>query len=160
MVRAVEANQIDIALVTLPAAGRMLDVRPVLDDEFVLVAPTRDEAAARDHRGGARTAAARPRRHELVVREHAPHRSTNGRCARAWALKPIMELGSVEAMKELTGAGLGCSVLPRMAVRGKNSAFVVRSLKPRLYRTLALVLRRDKPLSKGLRGSRGERSRR
>jgi DNA-binding transcriptional LysR family regulator len=54
-------------------------------------------------------------------------------------------------MKELTGAGLGCSVLPRMALRGKHSAFVVRSLKPRLYRTLALVLRRDKPLTKGLR---------
>src|SRR5262249_61968673 len=66
------------------------------------------------------------------------------------ALKPIMELGSVEAMKELTGAGLGCSVLPRMALR-KHKAFVVRSLKPRLYRTLALVLRRDKPLTRGLR---------
>jgi hypothetical protein len=28
---------------------------------------------------------------------------------------------------------------------------VVRSLKPKLYRRLGLVLRRDKPLTKGLR---------
>src|SRR6185436_10590244 len=67
------------------------------------------------------------------------------------AFQPIMELGSVEAMKELIGAGLGCGVLPRMALRGKHEPFVVRSLKPKLYRKLALVLRRDKPLTKGLR---------
>ena len=66
-------------------------------------------------------------------------------------LKAIMELGSVEAMKELVGAGLGSCVLPRMALRGRQEPFVVRSLKPRLYRKLALVLRRDKPLTKGLR---------
>ena len=66
-------------------------------------------------------------------------------------LKAVMELGSVEAMKELVGAGLGCSVLPRMALRGRHEPFVVRSLKPKLYRKLALVLRRDKPLTKGLR---------
>jgi len=42
-------------------------------------------------------------------------------------------------------------VLPRMALRGKHEPFVVRSLKPKLYRKLALVLRRDKPLTKGLR---------
>jgi DNA-binding transcriptional LysR family regulator len=63
-----------------------------------------------------------------------------------------MELGSVEAMKELIGAGLGCGVLPRMALRRNQAGpFVVRSLKPKLYRKLGLVLRRDKPLTKGLR---------
>jgi DNA-binding transcriptional LysR family regulator len=64
-----------------------------------------------------------------------------------------MELGSVEAMKELIGAGLGCGILPRMALRRQrgSAAFSVRSLKPRLKRTLGLVLRRDKPLTKGLR---------
>ena len=64
-----------------------------------------------------------------------------------------MELGSVEAMKELIGAGLGCGILPRMALRRKqeDDPFVMRSLKPRLYRKLGLVLRRDKPLTKGLR---------
>jgi DNA-binding transcriptional LysR family regulator len=64
-----------------------------------------------------------------------------------------MELGSVEAMKELIGAGLGCGILPRMALKRQREsrAFVVRSLKPRLERTLGLVIRRDKSLTKGLR---------
>jgi len=147
MLRAVEENRIDVALITLPAAGRMLDVRPVLDDEFVLVAP-RDMALPREI-----TAAELAK---LPLVQYEPGANTR-RVVDEWALrgrvslKPIMELGSVEAMKELTGAGLGCSVLPRMALRGGQKSFVVRSLKPPLYRTLALVLRRDKSLTKGLR---------
>jgi DNA-binding transcriptional LysR family regulator len=64
-----------------------------------------------------------------------------------------MELGSIEAIKELVGAGLGCGVIPRMAVRdgGARAAISVHPLDPRLFRKLAIVLRRDKPLQKGLR---------
>lgn len=147
MLRAIEENRIDVALVTLPAAGRMLDVRPVLDDEFVLVAP-RGTKLPRDI-----TAAELAK---LPLVQYEPGANTR-RVVDDWALraglslKAVMELGSVEAMKELVGAGLGCSVLPRMALRGKHEPFVVRPLKPRLYRKLALVLRRDKPLTKGLR---------
>lgn len=147
MLRAVEENRIDIALVTLPAAGRMLDVRPLLDDEFVLVAP-------RGTRLPGEITAAELAKLPLV--QYEPGANTR-RVIDEWALraghplKAIMELGSVEAMKELVGAGLGSSVLPHMALRGRNEPFVVRSLKPRLYRKLALVLRRDKPLTKGLR---------
>jgi len=69
------------------------------------------------------------------------------------ALKPVSELGSVEAIKELVAAGLGCSVLPRMALPEGQVAgkLIVRSLSPRLHRTLGIVLRRDKPLQRGLR---------
>ena len=148
MLRAIEENRIDVALVTLPAAGRMLDVRPVLDDEFVARRAARHAAPARDH--------ARPSSRSLPLVQYEPGANTR-RVVDDWALraghplKAVMELGSVEAMKELVGAGLGCSVLPRMALRGEHEPFVVRSLKPRLYRKLALVLRRDKPLTKGLR---------
>jgi DNA-binding transcriptional LysR family regulator len=64
-----------------------------------------------------------------------------------------MELGSVEAIKELVGAGLGCGVVPRMAVRDANAhrRIITRPLHPRLCRKLAIVLRRDKPLQRGLR---------
>lgn len=66
-------------------------------------------------------------------------------------LKPVMSLGSVEAIKRLVGAGLGCAILPGMAVRGESDGLLVRSLSPRVHRTLGLVLRRDKPLHRGLR---------
>jgi DNA-binding transcriptional LysR family regulator len=147
MLRAVEENRIDVALVTLPAAGRMLDVRTVLDDEFVLIAPHGTRLPREI------TAADLAR---LALVQYEPGANTR-RVIDEWALraghplKAIMELGSVEAMKELVGAGLGACVLPRMALRGKREPFVMRSLEPRLYRKLALVLRRDKTLTKGLR---------
>jgi DNA-binding transcriptional LysR family regulator len=149
MLRVIEENRIDVGLVTLPAAGRALDIRPLIDDEFVLVAP-RGSVLPRE------ITAAELARHSLVQYEVG---ANTRRLTDAWAmragisLKPVMELGSVEAIKELVGAGLGCSVLPRMAIRAKEAErqLVVRSLRPRLYRKLALVLRKDKPLTKGLR---------
>jgi DNA-binding transcriptional LysR family regulator len=148
MLRAIEENRIDLGLLTLPAGGRALEVRPVLDDEFVLIAP-RAMPLPREM-----TAAALA---TLPLVQYEPGANTR-RVLDEWALragiplKSVMELGSVEAMKELTGAGLGCSVLPRMALRAKEQrTFVVRSLKPKLFRKLALVLRKDKPLTKGLR---------
>jgi DNA-binding transcriptional LysR family regulator len=150
VLRAVEENRIDVGLVTLPAPGRMFDVRPVLEDEFVVVT-SRDGARLPRDVTAAELA-------KLPLVQYEPGANTR-RIVDEWALragvslKPIMELGSVEAMKELIGAGLGCGVLPRMALRRKQASdpFAVRSLKPRLYRKLGLVLRRDKPLTKGLR---------
>jgi DNA-binding transcriptional LysR family regulator len=148
VLRALEENRLDLALVTLPVAGRVFDVRPVLDDEFVVIAP-KAMALPREI-----TALALSR---LPLMLYEPGATTR-RLIDEWsmasgvAFQPIMELGSVEAMKELIGAGLGCGILPRMALRRQREMnFVVRSLKPRLGRTLGLVLRRDKTLTKGLR---------
>lgn len=151
MLRALENNTLDMGLVTLPAPGRMFQVTPVMEDEFVAIFPASDP-------GGIpavvtpQTLALRP----LVLFE--PGARTR-RLVDDWfeaagvAAKPVMELGSTEAMKEIVAAGLGCAVLPKLAVTGagQRDALVVRSLTPRLSRDLAIVLRRDKPLSHGLR---------
>src|ERR1044071_7325629 len=134
ILRAVEENRIDVALVTLPAAGRMFDVRPVVDDEFVVI-------GAKGMRLPREVTAAELARLPLMLYEPG---ATTRRLIDEWsmaagvAFEPIMELGSVEAMKELIGAGLGCGVLPRMALRRKQEVdlFVVRSLKPKLHRRL------------------------
>jgi DNA-binding transcriptional LysR family regulator len=62
-------------------------------------------------------------------------------------------LGSVEAIKRLVEAGLGFGILPAMAVADARSSdnLVIGSLAPHLNRKLALVLRRDKRMDKGLR---------
>src|SRR5579885_1637660 len=67
--------------------------------------------------------------------------------------RPVVELDSVEAIKEIVGAGLGCGVVPKMAVTAAASRrrLVVRFLSPRLSRKLAIVMRRDKTLHRGLR---------
>ena len=149
VLKAIEANSIDVGLVTMPAAGPMFDVTPVLDDAFVAIFP-KDDKAPRSVTAAA--LAARP----VVLYEPGAH---TRRLIDEWALrsgvslKPVSELGSVEAIKELVAAGLGCGVLPGMAVPPAAVAgrLIVCPLSPRLHRTLAVVLRRDKPLQRGLR---------
>lgn len=147
--RAVEDNTIDIALVTLPVSGRSFEITPVMDDEFVLIAPREMQLPARIT---PEVLATRP------VLLFEPGGNTR-RTADEWlarggvSLKPLMSLGSVEAIKEMVRAGLGCAVLPGMAVpaRTKQRDLIVRSLSPKLYRRLAVVIRRDKRLDRGLR---------
>ena len=151
VLKLIEENALDIGLVTLPARGRNLVATPVLDDEFVAIASP--EAAALPPRVTAASLMERP----IVLYVPGAHtrRIVDQWCARQGvSLKPVMELGSVEAIKELVGAGLGYyGVLPRMAVSNarKRNGLVIRSLTPRLSRKLALVLRRDKRLDRGLR---------
>lgn len=148
IVKAIDDNVIDVGLVTMPVAGRRLEVTPVVKDEFVAVAapsmalPARVTAAA---------LASLP----VVLFEPGGH---TRRIADEWfartgvAITPLMSLGSVEAIKKLAAAGLGCAVLPGLAVRqpADRRGLVVRSLSPRLYRRLAVVVRRDKPLGHGV----------
>ena len=147
--KAVEDNTIDIGLVTLPVSGRSFEITPVLNDEFVLIAPQDMPLPARITPA---VLATKP----IVLFE--PGGNTR-RIADEWlarggvSLKPLMSLGSVEAIKEMVRAGLGCAILPGMAVsaKRKHRDLVVRSLSPKLYRRLAVVIRRDKRLDRGLR---------
>jgi DNA-binding transcriptional LysR family regulator len=147
--KAVEDNVIDIGLVTMPVSGRSFEIIPVLKDEFVLIAP-------RDMPLPARITPAVLATKPVVLFE--PGGNTR-RIADQWltrggvSLKPLMSLGSVEAIKEMVRAGLGCAILPGMAVSAaaKPRDLIVRSLSPRLYRRLAVVVRRDKRLDLGLR---------
>jgi len=150
VLKALEENTLDIGFVTLPAPGRMFEVIPVLDDAFVVI------AAADDDRlpdvVTPRTLA------ELPVILYEVGGNTR-RIVDEWfahagvALTPVMDLGSVEAIKELIGAGLGCAVLPGTAIRevGERVPIISRPLSPKLYRKLAIVIRRDKILNKELR---------
>jgi len=151
ILKLLEDNALDVGLVTLPARGRALSITPVLDDEFVAIASP--DAPPLPRRVTPAVLAARP----LVLYESG---AQTRRIVDQWfgrrssSFKPVMELGSVEAIEELVGAGLGYyGVLPRMAISNerKRNGLIVRSLAPRLSRKLALVLRRDKRLDRGLR---------
>ncbi len=148
--RALADNAIDVGFWTLPVTGRGFQVTPVLEDEFVAVF-----AASEERIPAAATPAALA---QLPVVLEDPG-ATSRDIVEAWFLrggrrvKPVMELGHVEAMKRLVSAGLGCSILPRIAVTadGKRDGLQVRPLVPRLSRRLGVVLRRDKLLQRGLR---------
>ncbi|MFE0753812.1 LysR family transcriptional regulator [Inquilinus sp. NPDC058860] len=147
ILRLLEENALDLGLVTLPAPGRAFAVTPLMEEEFVAVVPA--EADDLPPAVTPASLAGRP----MVAYEPGGHtrRIVDDWFARAGiSLKPVMELGSVEAIKELVGAGLGCAILPSMAVE-HAPGLIVHPLSPRLHRRLGLVLRRDKPLARGLR---------
>ncbi len=148
-VRRVEDNSLDLALVTLPVNRRALLATPVLHDELVAVA--RPEMLMSSDAVAARELRFLP---QLALQKSA---STRG-VVDAWLRRagelphPQMELDSVEALKEMAAIGLGYAVIPRMAMQGRGARddLVSRPLTPRLQRTLAMVLRKDKPLSRPL----------
>jgi len=158
VLKAVEENTLDLGFVTLPASGRAFEIEPVLDDAFVVIGPA--DGVTLPKRVSPAALAKRP----LVL--YASGGNTR-RLVDAWFLRaglsvrPVMELDSVEAIKRLVGAGLGYAILPGMAVPHHDALFddshgaadriIVRPLQPTLSRTLAIVLRQDKPLTAGLR---------
>jgi DNA-binding transcriptional LysR family regulator len=145
----VEDNALDVALVTLPAARRALELRPLRGDKFAAILPP-GEAAPRVLRPA--DFAAGP----LILYEE---RAGTRTAIDAWlaaggvAARPAMELGNVEAIKQLVIAGLGRSILPAITVAAecRQRRLQVRALAPALSRTLALALRRDKVVGAPLR---------
>jgi DNA-binding transcriptional LysR family regulator len=139
ILKSLEENALDVALVTLPAPGRMFAAEALVADEIVAVFP-RERAAPRPATPAALAV--------LPVLLYEPGGSTR-RLIDDWfrtagiSLDPVMELGSVEAIKQLIAAGLGCGLLPLLAVAGE-AELVVRSLTPALHRRIGLVMRRDK----------------
>jgi transcriptional regulator, LysR family len=151
IVRAVEENRLDMGLVTLPVSGRALDVMPVMDEEFVFIASLAQQAMFTDLRPDA-------------LHAQPPIAFESGSGTRAlidgWfeacglTIAPAMQLGSIEAIKRMVRSGLGYSIVPKMAVEHKadREGLCVSSLSPVLQRQLAVVMRQDKILSKGISG--------
>ncbi|WP_297833580.1 LysR family transcriptional regulator [Pseudomonas sp.] len=150
VIKAVEENRLDLALVTLPAAGRSLLVTPLLNDDFVAIFSA-DETNLPEHITPITLS-----NYPLVIFEAG---SSTRMLINQWyaqsgiRIKPVMELGSVEAIKEMVGAGLGYSIVPSLSVTADHHrrGLQVRSLTSPLTRTLGIVLRQDKPVSKALR---------
>lgn len=149
VVRAVEENRLDIGLVTLPASGRALEVMPLLDEEFVLIfSQAQDEEIAQFT----------PQiLHALPLIAFESGSGTRD-LIDDWfntcdlEVCPVMQLGNIEAIKRMVRAGLGYSIVPRMAVEtvADREGLSVRSLNPVLHRQLGIVMRQDKILSKGI----------
>jgi DNA-binding transcriptional LysR family regulator len=149
VVRLVEAGDLDIALVTLPVpVPRSMGMTRLLSDPFVALVP---EAMAD---GAATVGPAQLGRLPLILYEA---RGASRAIVDAWfrragvGARPIMELGSVEAIKVLVGSGLGASVLPGLAVREPVPGAVARRPRPALSRDLGYVLRSEKVRERGLR---------
>ena len=149
VVRAIEENRLDLGLCTLPANGRSLAVMPVLEEEFVCIfSDGQDEL---------------PWSLSPEILQSLPliaFESGSGTrdlidgwfLADGRAIAPVMQLGSIEAIKRMVRAGLGFSIVPRMAVEHPQDriGLNVQSLTPLLHRQLGIIMRQDKIISKGI----------
>lgn len=151
IVRAIEENRLDMGLVTLPVSGRALEVMPVMDEEFVFIASQAQQAMFTDLRPDAL--------HMLPLIAFESGSGTRALIdgwfeASGLTIAPAMQLGSIEAIKRMVRSGLGYSIVPKMAVEQKadREGLCVSSLSPVLQRQLAVVMRQDKILSKGISG--------
>ncbi|HED4183752.1 LysR family transcriptional regulator [Enterobacter mori] len=151
IVRAIEENRLDMGLVTLPVSGRALDMMPVMDEEFVFIASQAQQAMFTDLRPDAL--------HTLPLIAFESGSGTRALIdgwfeASGLTIAPAMQLGSIEAIKRMVRSGLGYSIVPKMAVEQKadREGLCVSSLSPVLQRQLAVVMRQDKILSKGISG--------
>ncbi|MDO3441223.1 LysR family transcriptional regulator [Agrobacterium sp. V1] len=147
ILRLLEANTIDAAVVALPASGRSLDISDIHLDELVAVFPR----GTGEKTLNAETLSRQP----LLLYEGGNTRRLVDQwfAASGRTVQPAMELGSVEAIKKLAGAGLGLAIVPRMAMEHDDAASGLewRSLDPPLERRIALALRRDKHMTAPLR---------
>jgi DNA-binding transcriptional LysR family regulator len=165
MLKSISENSLDLGLVVMPVTGRSFAVTPVVEDEFVAI-----EAADADLLPDKVTPAALAKLPLLFDEPTSQSQKVMDSWFRRHGLspKPVMQLGSTETIKEMVAAGLGCAVVPRIAVveterEGKNRVGGVtlsasgkpalrwKPVSPRLYRRLAIVTRRDKVMHRGLR---------
>ena len=165
IVRAIEENRLDMGLVTLPvslagyiaaclwlAAGDSAATArrmPAIVEEFVFIASREQQDAFRALTP--ETLHAQP----LIAFESGSGTRAlidGWFAAHGVAMAPVMQLGSIEAIKRMVRAGLGYSIVPRMAVEqdADREGLCVMSLTPMLQRQLAVVMRQDKILSKGI----------
>lgn len=148
VVRLLEENAIDAAILTLPASGRSLDFREIHREELIAILPRNVTAAPEEI--DADYLSSQP----LLLYQGGNTRKLVDTWLRNGGkrVQPIMELGSVEALKRLVEAGLGIAIVPAMAIEGSASdGLQARPLIPRLERKLALALRRDKHMTAPLR---------
>ena len=138
-------------LVTLPVSGKALDVMPVMDEEFVFIASQAQQDAFRHLTPEVLHA------QSLIAFESGSSTRTlidGWFAASRLTIAPVMQLGSIEAIKRMVRVGLGYSIVPGMAVahEADREGLCVMSLTPMLQRQLAIVMRQDKILSKGIAG--------
>lgn len=154
VVDAVIAGQLDLGVVTLPIEDRggRLVVEPWVDDELRLIVP-------RGHplRGRAGFTWAELEGGQLVLFEArtAVRELIDARLAAAGTeVEIVMELRSIESLKQMVEAGIGAAFVSRYALHGDDAG--LRCREGSLTRTLALVHRADRRLSAAAAAFRAE----
>lgn len=145
--RLVLANDVDIAVVTMPFEESGLDLVPIYEEPLLAILPAQGRLPA-----------------EMTPQELGRHPLildiAGGPLARmihAWfaaggvTVQPVMEMNADETSKTLVAAGFGASIRPSSSAHGPGpEGYTSRPLKPPLMWKLAMIQRHDKVADKAL----------
>lgn len=147
LLEALRDHRVDAALLALPLDAEGLDSEPVFDEHFWLALPSRDSLAERKR---VRQADLDGRRVLLLGEGHCLRDQALDVCAEV-DLDPGVEdmrATSLETLYQLVRAGLGCTLLPALAVanRPRDRRVALRPFaKPVPSRRIAMVWRSSFP---------------
>jgi DNA-binding transcriptional LysR family regulator len=142
----VAAGSVELGVIGAAPVSPGLAAEPWVKDELVAIVARRHPLARQRTLSGAALAG-----EPYIAREEGS--STRAVAERSLAelgvtLRPVMELGSTEAVREAVAAGLGVSVVSRHAVRTRDPRLVAIRLQGRqLVRDLLVIRRPRAPLS-------------
>lgn len=141
-------REVDFGVVSLPVRDPRLTVEPIHRDELVLVAPKAHPLA-----GKKSVRLQEAARFPLLLPSHGRRREQLDELFRVNEITPriAMELESSEMLKRYVSVGLGLGFLPRTNVAEEERAGALHLLTlegVRLARDLALVVRKDRELSR------------
>jgi LysR family hydrogen peroxide-inducible transcriptional activator len=152
LVRALNAGELDAALLALEADLGDLQSDVIGRDPFVLAAPRRHPLAKT--RGPATLAELRGAAVLLLDDGHCLRNQALALCTSARTEELGFRATSLPTLAQMVSSGAGVTLLPRMAVstESRRSTLVIRPLSDAsAYRTIALVWRPTSPLGPALR---------
>jgi DNA-binding transcriptional LysR family regulator len=141
-------NEIDVGVIVAPVPERELRGDVLRSDPLFAVLPPAAKDAPRA------ITPAQFARHPLVIEGGTRMDEIALDWLRAGGIepRPAMQVGNIEAIKQVVAAGLGAAVLSGDALltAASRRGLVVRPLRPALRRDLLCVRRRDKPIDPAL----------
>jgi LysR family hydrogen peroxide-inducible transcriptional activator len=146
LVQAIEARELDLALVSAPVAGRLLEKEELFTEELLLALPPKHPLAKKT---SLRITDIAQEKFILMKEGHCLGQQALQFC-HSRDLHPHVTCRSaqMETIQALIMAGLGISLVPRMAARtGPGPKPVFRSLAgPKPTRTIVVIWRKQRPL--------------
>jgi len=142
-----ETHRIDAALAALPVDGGDLESRPLFDEPFFLACPPGHPLSTEAEVD------------QSTLAEENLLLLTDGHCLRDQALavcglgrttksggSPDFRASSLETIRQMVAAGMGCTLLPALALAGDdNRKIEIRPLSGGAARRIGLVWRRNYP---------------
>jgi LysR family transcriptional regulator, hydrogen peroxide-inducible genes activator len=133
-------GSLDAALIALPIKDEGLDSTPLLNDPFLLAVPMNHAFTGRKHVNPGDL-----KKEQLLLLEE-------GHCLRNQALEVCGMIGasehqdfratSLETLRQMVAAGVGITLIPKLAMRKNDGIDYIPFIKPAISRTIGLVWRK------------------